>query len=292
MKLLKDPLVLVLLAGLGLYLVYTQVRNETGDGRVISVDRDALIDFIENRTGEIDRQAASARLDAMPPHELDLLVADHIREQALYREALSLGLDRDDYVMQRRLVQRLEFTLAALSPVDSPLSEQDLLDYFEENQNNYREPARITFTHVYLNPELLLAGEIEQQSAALLEILKKDKVDFSESLGYGDRFLYHRNYVGRPFEDIVSHFGERMAGALFTEGERWQVAGDWVGPLHSEHGVHLVRVRQMSEASVPSFDQLRPRLERDVLRERQRQALDEAIQRIIESYQITIEIKP
>lgn len=289
MKLLRDPLVVVLLAGLGLYLLYALMQDERSDARTILVNRDTLIGFIENRTGEVNRQAASARLDAMTPQALDLLVADYVREQALYREALRLGLDQDDYVMRRRLVQRLEFSLSTLSPVGAPLSESDLQDYFKAHQEHYRTPESITFTHVYLNPKARPASEIERQALDLLDTLEGAGVDFSEALGYGDRFLYHRNYVERPFEDIASHFGECMAEALFRKGEDWQIAGDWNGPLRSEHGLHLVLVRQFSEASIPDIDQLKARLQRDVRRERQRQALDEAIERIIGDYRIALD---
>ena len=37
------------------------------------------------------------------------LIDDHIREEVLYREALALGLDRDDTIIRRRLRQKLEF---------------------------------------------------------------------------------------------------------------------------------------------------------------------------------------
>jgi hypothetical protein len=40
--------------------------------------------------------------------ESDRLVADYVREEVLYREALALGLDRDDLVVRRRLVQKME----------------------------------------------------------------------------------------------------------------------------------------------------------------------------------------
>jgi hypothetical protein len=36
-------------------------------------------------------------------------VRDYIREEAAYREALALGLDRDDMIVRRRLRQKLEF---------------------------------------------------------------------------------------------------------------------------------------------------------------------------------------
>ena len=44
-----------------------------------------------------------------PPtaEESDRFVADFVREEVLYREAVALGLDRDDLVVRRRLVQKM-----------------------------------------------------------------------------------------------------------------------------------------------------------------------------------------
>ena len=46
-----------------------------------------------------------------PPTEQELegLIEDHIREEVYYREALAMGLDRDDTIVRRRLRQKLEF---------------------------------------------------------------------------------------------------------------------------------------------------------------------------------------
>ena len=64
-----------------------------------------------------------------PPTEDELqgLVRDYIREEAAYREALSLGLDRDDMIVRRRLRQKLEFVsedlATRLEPSDAELAE-------------------------------------------------------------------------------------------------------------------------------------------------------------------------
>ena len=46
-----------------------------------------------------------------PPTETELkgLVDDYVREEIATREALAMGLDRDDTVIRRRLRQKLEF---------------------------------------------------------------------------------------------------------------------------------------------------------------------------------------
>src|SRR5262245_50985087 len=56
-------------------------------------------------------RAGYERQFGQPPDadELRGLVAAHIREEVLYREALELGLDRDDTIVRRRLAQKMEF---------------------------------------------------------------------------------------------------------------------------------------------------------------------------------------
>ena len=44
-----------------------------------------------------------------PPtrEELEGLIRDRVREEVYYREAIAMGLDRDDPVIRRRLQQKL-----------------------------------------------------------------------------------------------------------------------------------------------------------------------------------------
>jgi hypothetical protein len=46
-----------------------------------------------------------------PPtrQELEGLIEEYIKEEILYREALALGLDQDDRVIQLRMRQKMEF---------------------------------------------------------------------------------------------------------------------------------------------------------------------------------------
>ena len=47
--------------------------------------------------------------------ELEGLAEDFVKEEVLYREAVALGLDRDDPIMRRRMRQKMEFLNADLT---------------------------------------------------------------------------------------------------------------------------------------------------------------------------------
>jgi hypothetical protein len=79
-------------------------------------------------------------------------VTAHIREEVLYREALAMGLDRDDTIVRRRMAQKMEFltddVVGAAEPDDAALQR-----FFAENAARYAKPARVSFRHVYFSKE-------------------------------------------------------------------------------------------------------------------------------------------
>ena len=95
-KILREPLVHFLVIGIAHHRL----------DQVIDVDRSSLLTFVQFRTRAIQPEIAAARLDAMSEAELERLIADYVREEALHREALALGVDKNDYVIKRRMVPR------------------------------------------------------------------------------------------------------------------------------------------------------------------------------------------
>ena len=76
--------------------------------------------------------------------------------------------------------------------------------------------------------------------------------------------------------------GTRRAGQFgeeFARGVGACATGQWCGPIASSYGEHLVRVEEAEAGRMPGLDEpdVRRRLESDVLRERARRTLAEAM---------------
>ena len=56
--------------------------------------------------------------------EENSLIEDFVRNEIYYREALAIGLDRDDEVLKRRLRQKMEFIYADISALVEPTDEE------------------------------------------------------------------------------------------------------------------------------------------------------------------------
>jgi len=291
LKFLKDPLAHFLALGLGLFLLYAALNPGGGtldDPKTIAVDRDALLTFVQYRTKTFQPKLAAARLDAMPKEKLKRLIDDYVREEALHREALALGLGRNDYVIKRRMIQKIDFITQGFADAVIKLGENDIKAHYEANKERYREQAIITFTHVFFDTERHKPDEAAALATAKLAELKAGPAPFSDAPKHGARFPYGVNYVERTRDQVESYFGKPMTRALF---ELEPDDSAWRGPFLSPYGTHLVMVVGKKEARIPPLEEMRERVEADLTSERRKEQSEKAIKAIVDSYRIEIDLK-
>ena len=96
--------------GLVLFAAFGYItKDEQSDAlNRIVVDRDRLLTFMQNRARTFGAERFEEILDNLPEDELQALIDDYVREEALYREAKALNLDKNDYTSRQRLIRQLE----------------------------------------------------------------------------------------------------------------------------------------------------------------------------------------
>jgi hypothetical protein len=226
--------------------------------------------------------------DALPPAGRRDWLDRFVREEALVREARRLGLDRDDDLIRRRLVQKMEFLAGDLTAERAPFSRAQLEAAYREQAAAHREPTRVDFTHVFVQSPVSSAAAQEQAEARaqrLLDRLELGKIEPAEAVALGDRFLYHRRYVDRTLEEVRSHFGAGFVRAL---SELEVDAGRWQGPLRSEHGWHLVRLDERISARIPPLAEIEPTLVRDLRRRLDEERVDRALEAVVSGYVVEL----
>jgi hypothetical protein len=201
-KLLKEPLLHFLALGAVVFALNAW-RQKT---RPI----EASAPRIEVTAAVIDRlRAGYERQFGQAPDAKELrgLVTGHIREEVFCREALALGLDRDDTIVRRRMAQKMEFLTGDLADVAEP-NEAAVREFFEKNSARYARPASVSFRHIYFSKEKRGAqGEAAAREA--LAALAKGASD--EAMG--DAFLHGFEFAERETQEIAALFGGEFAGA-------------------------------------------------------------------------------
>ncbi len=290
-KIVKEPLLHFLAAGFALFLLYEWVGNapeSLNDPKHIVVDRKTLLNFIQYRTKVFKPELAAARLDGMPDEQRRAFIDQYVREEALHREAVELGLGREDYIIKRRMIQKVEFIAQGFADAAVKATGADLEAFYSVNANRYREPADITFTHVFFSAEGRGADAARALAEAKLLELRRDQVPFSHAPRHGERFPYGVNYVERTLDHVESHVGPAMTEALFAQDSADR---SWHGPFISPYGAHLAMVAGKTEARTPELEEVRGRVAADFISERKNEQMEKAIDAIVADYSVEIDLE-
>jgi len=275
-KLLREPLVHFMFIGAIIYALYglfAEPAAEENDKTIVVT------------AGELAwMQTSWQKRWNRPPtaKEFDGLIQQYIKETVLYREALTMGLNKHDMVIRRRLAQKLEFLARDLVALTPP-TEEELKAYFDEHLSSYQAPTLYTFTQVFFDPDKRGNATLEdaEQARATL-IAQGDAIEDPGSLGDG---LMLQNYY--PEKDRVEI--QRQLGSGFTETLVSLAPGQWHGPVLSGFGVHLVYVSSIDEPPPPVFAELRELVTEDWSLARGEELNDRFYASLREQYTIVIE---
>jgi len=275
MKALRDPLFHFLVLGAALFLVYALATGFFSSDDVHRIEiGEPEIEFL---AGGFERRWARPPT----PEELRGLVDFRVREEILYREALAVGLDRDDVVVRRRMVQKMELLTQDLATLADP-TDGELRSFFDEQREDYRVPSRLSFSHVYFNTDRRGAAA-EEDARRLLAELRAATPPPRRAPERGDSLMVEFDYVLATPHEVRQLFGNRFAEELFELQTGWQ------GPLVSGYGIHLANVGERVEGRIPDYEEVRERVLSDYDRVRRERANEALYEGLAGKYEVVIE---
>jgi hypothetical protein len=273
-KLLHEPLLHFLLIGAGLFLLFNQLADtETESAQRIVITQ-----------ADLDQLAATwLRAKGRPPstQERERQLRQFVREQVLYREAMAMGLDKDDVIVRRRLARKMAYLFDDLSVIPEPTN-TELADYLTGHPEQFVQPARITFQQIYLDPRTHEQDMTEVAEQLLQQLLQdENRID---PVNLGDRSLLPFRFTGESKNDISNLFGTNFAGRIFS-----LPVANWQGPVLSEYGGHLVYIEERTEAHVPVLAEVKPQVAREWLRVKQAAANEVFYRSLYQRYEIVLD---
>jgi len=277
-KFFREPLVHFLLIGAGLFLLFGWRGGPASFPAGQSGPQAAKIVVPQS---DIDQMVATfTRTWQRPPTEGEVkgLVEDFVRNEIYYREALAIGLDRDDSVIRRRMRQKMEFIFEDIAAQTEP-TDEELLAYMKKHPDSYLVDPQIAFRHVYVNA----AKRGKNAGTDALEILAQLNAGADPDV-VGDPLLLASEVPLSPLWDISKQFGEPFSRKLLE-----LKPATWTGPVQSGFGLHLVFVRKRVGGRLPDLKEVREIVKRDVMAERQKELKDAAYAKLRERYVVIVE---
>jgi hypothetical protein len=267
-KVIREPLVHFLVLGALFFAIFGRGGAEPSPGGAEIVVTSA----------DVDRIAAGfATTWQRPPtdQELEGAISDFVREEVLYRTGLSMGLDKDDTIVRRRIRQKMEFFLE--DTVGAP-DETGLRAFYAANAAKFASEPRVAFRQVFISAQ---RDDADGQAKTVLGQL----VTLSpEAEWTGDPLLLPNTFDLTPVSQIAAQFGDTFARDLAGTP-----VGNWAGPLKSAYGLHVILVTGTEPSRVPPFEEVRGAVEREWFAARRASIQDEEYQKLRSRFRVRVE---
>ena len=262
MRWLKDPLLLFFIGGACLFLI-----AELADSGGISYE----IEIKESDLRRLNDQWSMQMKRPATERELAGLTDQLIKEEIYYREAMRLGLDRNDTIVRRRMVQKLTFLTEDIATAEAP-TDLALGEYYDSHIEDYRQPDRYGFKHRYFSSDRR-SNALQDAENALRNL--------SES---GDPFMLQKEYANRSKREIGDLFGKDFAEAI----TQLELSDAWQGPIKSAYGYHAVQVTSVKESHLRAFDEVKNRVLIDLQQSTRKAANEQYFLDLKERYSVSM----
>ncbi len=273
---LREPLLQFLLIGIALFVAYRALNPAPPE-------REAANQIV--LTADDLRQMSAAWLaQGRPPPTAEQIanqVEARVREEVYYREALALGLDRNDTIVKRRLAQKMEFLADDLAGVGDP-GPDELKTWFAANAERFAASPRASFRHLYFSPDRR-GGRAQSDAAQSLVKLRGEPRDLPGAAALADPFMFQDRYADRSYDQLASEFGQSFAQSLFATAP-----GAWQGPIKSGYGWHLVWIDAVQPKRIPTFDEVAPEVRREWVAERRTERKQEVYKAMRARYEVKL----
>lgn len=270
---LREPFLHFIVLG-GLLFALNEYLEARATFTRITLTREEVAGIIDNHRLQYGYTPTGSKLDE--------LINQYIREQVFYHEALRIGLDKNDEIVRRRLVQKYEFLQQDLA-VDSEPTDAQLRAYFQAHAAHYLLAPKIAFTQVYFSTDQ--RGEEGARAAAQKARAELIAQGVDRAATNGDAFPGPTDYAALTHDDVARVFGATgLAEQVFT-----LPVGQWSEPLRSGLGWHLVYVTSQQAGRPARFEDVRSVVRQDWLDSERERRNEAAFDKLVRHFTIVRE---
>jgi hypothetical protein len=210
--------------------------------------------------------------------ELRKAIDGYVRNEILYREALSRGMDREDPRVRMALIQKMQM-LAAGQADARGVTEEDLSAFFALRKEQYRIPARVSLVQIFFRD----GKDARTRADNLLAQFQQQEPSEGVLREAGDASMLE------IFQEAVTALElEKQFGTDFTAEVLSFPEGKWAGPVRSGYGLHVVKVFDRKPGRIPDLAEVRNKVETDLLYEARQASQEQGFQEIAGKYRVVV----
>jgi len=271
MTILRDPLIHFLLLGVLLFAGYSWVNPDA---------EESLIEVTPAHIAQMEQQWKLQWRRDPTQQEMDGLIESYIREEVLSREAIAMGLDQNDSIIRRRLMQKVDFLLDDVSELLEP-DDIDLEAYYQANLGEFKRQPTFSFHHIYINSDKHSAST--QYVANIKDELTENVIKPIEARKLSDPFADGYAFQSRTQSQLARIFGKDFSVSLAG-----LELGTWTGPITSGYGQHFVYLVHYQPAQQPLLNQVREKVLEQYRWNQRKELKEQAYKSIKNRYRVVV----
>lgn len=204
----------------------------------------------------------------------------NILEQAIafelmYELGKEKGMDTSaEYVEQvNKIAKELLAQIVMKKTLDEvTVLDEEVLKYYNENQEAFKEPANVTAKHILIDSEEL-AKEIKEKIAL-------NELTFEEAAA---------KYSSCPSKEQGGNLGSFSKGMMVPEFEEVAFVlpiGEVSEPVKTQFGYHLIKVDTKNEAKAASFDEVKNKIVQQLIQKNQEKKYMDVMKELENKYEV------
>lgn len=169
---------------------------------------------------------------------------------------------------------------------DIEISDDEISDYYEQNQDRFRQPVEVRARHILIkvspDADEETVGKAETEIKAILDKAVAEGTDFAElatetsqgpsaSKG-GDLGFLRQEQLVKPFADV----------AFSLE------PGDIAGPVRTQFGFHVIKMEERRGGDLVAEEEAAPQIKEYLFALRSRQLIQDRVKRLRDSGKVVI----
>ncbi len=268
----KEPLVHFLVLGGLLFAGWswlTPQDSSAPESSVITLDQ-ARLDHLQTLWSAQWKRDPSAQ-------DLAAIIDRHLRQEVFYREALRMGLDKDDDIIRSRLAQKMEAVASDLSMLMQPPTEAQLRAFHAARPELFTLPQAFAFRQMLYLPGEAADGALETRLVAM-------RAGAEVPPDRRNKLSVPHEWELTPAQVLDNAFGGGFATSLAE-----LPVGTWSGPVRSGLGLHLVQVTDRQTERVAPFEEVRDLVARQYEYYAVLKAQEKLFRELLDRYEVRIE---
>lgn len=242
-----------------------KIIAEVGQGRIL---QDELRHYMDTRSLRSGRNIHEA---------VDKIVKEMITGEALYQEALKIGLDKDPVIRQRirqMLGQEMLKRNVTDPVINRQITEEELHQYYQDHLREFSRPMMVRLSDIFIavpeNASDEKKATLEKKAETILQALKSLQNPRFEILKlikkYADPHVSIKNRDTGFFEETGQPAGldKVLVKAAFSMNRPGDI---YDGVVKTADGLHIIMLTSRRNAVNKEFEKVRRFLERRLKKE-------------------------